>query len=316
MPELPDITVYIEALRPRIVGSVLRRPRVISAFLLRTFEPPIESLDGRPVVAVERLGKRIVIAFDGDVFAVIHLMIAGRLRWIDADAATPRATPRQYGSLFGKITLAEFHFDRGVLGITEASQKKRASLHIVSGRNALDQLAPIGLNGRECSLAEFESRLRSESRTLKRALTTPRLFDGIGNAYSDEILHAAKLSPTQLTTNLDAHEVERLFTAARRTLDRWTRALRDEFGLTNGAPGRFPGPGEITAFRPDFAVHGKFGQPCPACATAVQRIVYAENECNYCPRCQTGGKLLADRSMSRLLKDDWPRTIDELENGA
>ncbi len=321
MPELPDITAYIEALRPRIVGSLLRRSRVISAFLLRTFEPPIEALDGRTIIGVERLGKRIVIAFDGELFAVIHPMIAGRLRWLDADAATPSAKPRPGGarppgSLFGKIALAEFQFDRGVLGITESSQKKRASLHIVAGRGPLSQLAPVGLDVRECSLAEFESRLRSESRTLKRALTTPRLFDGIGNAYSDEILHAARLSPTQLTGNLDAREVERLFDATRHTLDRWTRALREKFGLTNGAPGRFPGPGEITAFRPDFAVHGKFGQPCPACDTAVQRIVYAENECNYCPRCQTAGKLLADRSMSRLLKEDWPRTIDELENGA
>lgn len=312
MPELPDVSIYVECLTRRIVGAKLERLRVQSPFLLRTFEPPVEALEGLEVLRVSRLGKRILLHFPSDLFAVVHLMIAGRFRWSDAAASASPAPPKpvRHPLSKSKIDQARFEFSSGALTLTEASQKKRASLHVVAGAAALQALAPQGLDVERSSISAFSERLLSENRTLKRALTTPRLFDGIGNAYSDEILHAARLSPLQLTRNLNEEETSRLHSAASRTLADWTARLWTEFELNHG-PGRFPGPGEITAFRPDFAVHGKFGQPCPVCGTKVQRIVYAENECNYCPRCQTSGAVLADRSLSRLLKDDWPRTIEE-----
>ncbi|HLO39785.1 MAG TPA: DNA-formamidopyrimidine glycosylase family protein, partial [Phycisphaerales bacterium] len=290
------------------------RIRVHSPFLLRTFEPPIESIETRRVIEVSRLGKRIVLGFEEDLFAVIHLMIAGRFRWEDGPPKWARASgPAGRWLRPPKIELARMEFEeRGTLVLTEASQKKRAALHMVAGREGLGSLAAVGLDVLTSDLGRFAKVLTSEHCTLKRALTTPRLFDGIGNAYSDEILHTAGLSPMQLTGNLSEGEIERLHMAARGTLTTWIGKLRTEFGLDDGI-GRFPGPGEITAFRPDFAVHGKYNQPCPVCGTKVQRIVYAENECNYCPRCQTQGRLLADRARSRLLKDDWPRTIEELE---
>lgn len=314
MPELPDILLYVDLLRPRLIGARLERLRVFSPFLLRTFEPEGEALEGNAVTGISRLGKRIVLEFERDLFAVVHLMIAGRFRWEQGTKVREVKTTKSGAPMRPpKLELARWVFaDRGTLVLTEASQKKRAALHIMQGRDAVSGLAPVGLDVLTCTLDAFAERLTMENRTLKRALTTPRLFDGIGNAYSDEILHAARLSPMQTTRNLDADEITRLFEATRATLSTGIERLRDEFGLGDGV-GRFPGPGQITAFRPDFAVHGKFDQPCPVCCTKVQRIVYAENECNYCPRCQTEGRLLADRSMSRLLKDDWPNTIEELE---
>jgi len=305
VPELPDVTVYCEALRPRVVegGRRLQRLRIISPFILRSTDPSPETLESRRVVAVSRIGKRIVLEFENDLFLVLHLMIAGRLRWFDAPARASKP-PR--------IVLATLDFDSGILWITEAGTTKRASLHIVQGRDALASFARGGLDVLTCSPAAFASALRSENRTLKRALSDPRLFDGIGNAYSDEILHAARLSPLALTSRLTDEESSRLHAAARDTLSHWIDRLRRDFGLDH-PPGRFPGSGEITAFRPGFAVHGRFGLPCPVCNAPVQRIVYSENETNYCARCQTGGKVLADRSLSRLLKDDWPRTIEEWE---
>jgi formamidopyrimidine-DNA glycosylase len=302
VPELPDVTVYLDALRPRVVGRLLERIVVRSPFLVRTFEPPVDACERRPVEGVGRLGKRIVLTLEGDLFLVLHLMIAGRLRWKE-----PGARPG------GKIDLAALSFGSGTLVVTEASPKKRASLHVVSGRAALEAMNPGGLDPLTCSAEEFAAALSRENRTLKRALTSPHLFDGIGNAYSDEVLHSARLSPVQLTRNLAAPEVMRLFEATRATLVHWTAELRREFGLEGGDEGRFPGPGEITASRPGFAVHGRFGKPCPVCGTPVQRIVHVENETNYCPTCQTGGRLLADRSLSKLLKDDWPRTVEEWE---
>ena len=284
---------------------------VKSPFVLRTFEPAPEAGEGRRVVGVERLGKRIVLALEGELFYVIHLMIAGRFQWKDAD---PARGGKGLGPPKGKIDLAAFDFDVGRLLLTEASQKKRASIHVVSGRAGLRAHDPGGLDVMTCTTEEFGTALRRENRTLKRALASPRTFDGIGNAYSDEILHAAKLGPLKLTRSLDDAEVARLHEACRETLGAWTRRLMEEFRLDQPGPGKFPGPGQITAFRPDFAVHGKFGQPCPVCGTPVQRIVYADNETNYCPVCQTGGKVLADRSMSRLLGDDWPRTVEEWED--
>lgn len=296
MPELPDITVYVESLRDRIVGQRLERLRIKSPFLLRTVSPPVEEAQGRAVAEVSRLGKRIVVHLEGDIALVIHLMIAGRLLWKD-----PGRGPS------GKIDLASFGFPTGTLVLTEAGSKRRASLHVVSGAAGLAALDPGGIDVLAAQSAGFSAAIRRENRTLKRALTDPRLLSGIGNAYSDEILHAAGLSPVRLTSALTDEEVERLHGAAKRTLMEWTARLREEFR------GRFPGQGEITAFRDGFAVHGRFGRPCPVCRTKVQRIVHAENETNYCPGCQTGGRVLADRSLSRLLKGDWPGTVEELE---
>jgi formamidopyrimidine-DNA glycosylase len=302
MPELPDITIYVEALQQRIVGETLKSVRIASPFLLRTFEPQAESAIGRQVTAVDHIGKRIVLTFapagadEPPLHYVLHLMIAGRLRWTKPNAKPP-----------GKIGLAAFGFESGTLLLTEASQKKRAALHVVQGDDALTQFDAGGLDVLNADVAAFAGALRRERHTLKRSLTDPRLFCGIGNAYSDEILHAAGLSPILRTDRLTDAQIDRLYHATRDTLQHWIAALRAEFA------GRFPGPGDITAFRPDFAVHGKFDQPCPTCAAPVQRIRYAENETNYCPKCQTDGKILADRSLSRLLKDDWPRTLEELE---
>jgi formamidopyrimidine-DNA glycosylase len=294
VPELPDITVYLERLRPRIEGQVLDRAEIKSPFLLRSVDPPMAALVGRRITRLSRLGKRIVWHFDDELFLVLHLMIAGRLHWKPPDAKLP-----------GKIGLAAFRFATGTLTLTEAGSKRRASLHLVRGASALRQHDPGGLDVLAANLDAFAAALVRENHTLKRALTDPRIFDGIGNAYSDEILHAARLSPLALTVRLDRTEIARLFETTRSTLVGWTERLRQEAG--DGFPEK------VTAFREGMAVHGRFGQPCPVCGSAVQRIVYAENETNYCPRCQTGGKLLADRSLSRLLKDDWPRTLEELE---
>ncbi|HKQ47269.1 MAG TPA: DNA-formamidopyrimidine glycosylase family protein [Phycisphaerae bacterium] len=299
MPELPDIEVYREGLRRRIVGERLTRFRIISPFVVRTYEPPIEAVDGKRVQDIRRIGKRLVLALDEDLFLILHLMIAGRLRWEPRQTRPPR-----------KISLAAMHFPRGTLLLTEASKKKRASIHLVRGQTALAAHDPGGIEPFEVDAATFHDRLVRENHTVKRSLTDPRLFAGIGNAYSDEILHAAGLSPVKLTQRLTGEEIARLYRVTQSTLRQWTDVLLKEFGE------RFPGPGEITAFRPDFAVHGRFGKPCPACGTKVQRIRYAENETNYCPRCQTEGRVLADRSLSRLLKEDWPRTIEELEGDA
>jgi len=299
VPELPDVETYLACLRPRIVGRTLEKARILSPFLLRTFDPPIESAEGRPVAAVSRLGKRIVLELDPDLFLVIHLMIAGRFQWRDDPAAKPP----------GRITLATFAFPTGLLILTEAGTKKRASLHLLRGREALAAHHQPGLDLLTCGAAALAEALRRENHTLKRALTDPRLIDGVGNAYADEILHAAGLSPVRLTRALTDEEIARLHAAARRTLEHWRDTLIARFSK------RFPGPGDITAFRPEFAAHGRFGQPCPACSAPIQRIIHAENETNYCPRCQTGGKVLADRSLSRLLNEDWPRTLEELEQG-
>jgi formamidopyrimidine-DNA glycosylase len=294
VPELPDVELYLHALRPRLLGRRLERVRLASAFLLRSVDPPLSAVEGRRVVGLRRLGKRIVLELEGDLFLVLHLMIAGRLRWGAKGAKPP-----------GRIGLAAFDLEHGTLLVTEAGTKKRASLHVVRGTGGLAEHDRGGLEPLECDVPAFRDRLRSENHTLKRALTDPRLFSGIGNAYSDEILHAAQLSPLQWTRNLDEGEVERLFEATRATLATWRDRLVAETG--DGWPGR------VTAFREGMAVHGRFREPCPLCGTAVQRIAYAENECDYCPRCQTGGRLLADRALSRLLKQDWPRTVDELE---
>lgn len=302
MPELPDITVYADALRARVIGRRIERLSIRGAFLLRTFEPPAESCEGRMCLGVLRLGKRLILELEEEQFLAIHLMIAGRLLWKPA-GTRPK----------GKIDLAAIDFGEGVLLLTEASSKKRASMHVLRGRASLEAMNARGLDVLVCSEAEFRERLLSESRTLKRALTSPRLFDGIGNAYSDEILHAARLSPVTLTRSLSDEAIGGLARACRLTLVTWTERLRVQFGLDTPGGGRFPGVGEITAFRPDFAVHGRYGKPCPVCGSPVQRIVHAENETNYCPGCQTGGRILADRSLSRLLKDDWPRTIEEWE---
>jgi formamidopyrimidine-DNA glycosylase len=297
MPELPDIVVYIERLRPRIESQRLEQARVVSPFLVRSVAPSLSEVEGKQVLGLRRLGKRIVIAFESDLFVVLHLMIAGRLHWKPRGAKPP-----------GKVGLAVFTFPTGTLVLTEAGTKKRASLHVVKGESALAAHNPGGLEPLDAARADFQAALRRENHTLKRALTDPRLFSGIGNAYSDEILHRAGLSPLALTQRLDEAEVIGLFDATQRTLLDWTDRLRREVG--DGFPEK------VTAFRDGMAVHGRFGQPCPVCGTAVQRIIYAENETNYCPRCQTGGKLLADRSLSRLLKDDWPRSIEELEERA
>ncbi|HEV3258557.1 MAG TPA: DNA-formamidopyrimidine glycosylase family protein [Gemmataceae bacterium] len=294
MPELPDITVYIERLRPRLEGQVLEKVEIASPFLLRTVDPPVGQLEGRVINHISRLGKRIVWWFDDELYLVLHLMIAGRLHWKPPAAKLP-----------GKIGLAAFRVAGGTLTLTEAGSTKRASLHVVRGPKALTEHDPGGLDVLAADLDGFAAALTRENHTLKRALTDPRLFSGIGNAYSDEILHAARLSPLALTRGLGREEMARLFHATRQTLVAWTERLRREVG--DGFPEK------VTAFREGMAVHGRFGQACPVCGSAVQRIVYAENETNYCPTCQTGGRLLADRSLSRLLKDDWPRTLEELE---
>lgn len=294
MPELPDVTVYVEALRARVVGQPLERIRLQSPFLLRSVEPPIGTVAGRAVRAVDRLAKRIVLALDGDLFLVLHLMIAGRLHWRPPGARLP-----------GKLGVAAFDFPNGTLTLTEAGTKKRAALHLVAGRTALATSDPGGLEVLDADLADFRTALARERHTLKRALTDPRLLAGIGNAYSDEILHRARLSPVRMTDALTLEEMARLFEATRNTLSDWIERLRAEAG------GDFPEG--VTAFRPGMAVHGRFGQPCPNCGAPVQRIVHAENETNYCAGCQTGGRLLADRALSRLLRQDWPRTLEELE---
>lgn len=293
MPELPDITVYIEALEQRIVGHSLDRVRVANPFLVRSVDPPITEAVGRRVTVIRRIGKRIAIGFANDIWIVIHLMIAGRFRWLPAGAKIP-----------GRLGLAAFDFDNGSLILTEAGSTRRASLNVVRGSAALGEMARGGVEPLECSLDEFAARLSSESHTLKRALTDPTLFSGIGNAYSDEILHRARLSPLKLTSRLTAEEVAILFNATHETLVDWIARLRSDTG------NEFPA--KVTAFREGMAVHGRYGKPCPVCSTPVQRIRYASNETNYCPRCQTEGRLLADRALSRLLKQDWPRSIDEL----
>jgi formamidopyrimidine-DNA glycosylase len=297
MPELPDITVYIESLQARIKGRHLEKVRLGNPFILRTFDPPLSTAFGKIVVGVERIGKRINLALEGDLFVVIHLMIAGRLHWKKPKSKLP-----------GKVGHAAFDFANGTLLLTEASTKKRASIHLVKGRTALAAFDRGGLEPLGSSSSSFQAALTRENRTLKRALTDPRLFSGIGNAYSDEILHRARLSPLILTQKLSSEEVVRLHNATMATLNEWTERLRNE--IRGGFPEK------VTAFREEMAVHGKFGKPCPVCGTKVQRIVYAENESNYCPRCQTGGKMLSDRSLARLLKGDWPKTIDELEESS
>jgi len=295
MPELPDIVVYLERLRPRIEGEVLRRVRLRSCFLLRSVDPPLGAVENKRVRGLRRMGKRIVISLEEELFLVLHLMIAGRLAWKAPGAAVS-----------GRATLAGFDFSSGTLVFTEQGTKKRASLHLARGEEALRAYAAGGLEVLESDEEAFRAAIRRENHTLKRALTDPRLFSGIGNAYSDEILHRAHLSPLQLTLKLSDEEVRRLRTAARETLEEWTDRLRREVG--EGFPEK------VTAFREGMAVHGRYRRPCPVCGTAVQRIRYAENETNYCPRCQTGGVLLADRALSRLLKGDWPRSIEELED--
>ena len=297
MPELPDITVYVDALVPRIVGKELQAIRLASPFVLRSVSPRVADLVGHRITGVTRIGKRIVLALDPDLYAVIHLMVAGRFRWADE----PKA------KIPGKVGLLAIDVEGGTLILTEASTKKRASLHLVKGADALAAFDRGGLEPLGSSFEAFKGALTRERHTLKRALTDPRLFSGIGNAYSDEILHRAKMSPVTRSDRLDVAQIATLHRATTEVLTEWIERLRASTG--DG----FPGKGEVTAFRPEMAVHGKFDQPCPVCGTKVQRIVYAENEANYCPRCQTGGKLLADRSLSRLLKENWPKTIEDLE---
>ena len=293
MPELPDITVYVEALVARILGATLQSSRITHPFLLRTFAPPLAALHGRRVVQLRRVGKRVAVGFEGDLWLVFHLMIAGRLHWF---AHPARKT--------GRAALAYFVFDTGTLTLTEAGSKRRASLYVFGSSTELAQHDPGGLEILHAPYEEFRARLLAENHTLKRSLTDPHTFSGIGNAYSDEILHRARLSPIALTQKLDEPAVRRLYDAIRVVLPEWIERLRAEAGAGF--------PEHVTAFRPQMAVHGRFGQPCPVCAAPVQRIRYADNETNYCPGCQTAGRILADRSLSRLLKDDWPRTIDEL----
>ena len=294
MPELPDITVYLEALQQRIAGARLQHVDVLNAFLLRTADPPLSSVEGKKVTGLRRVGKRIVIELEGERFLVLHLMIAGRLHWRPSGAKGR-----------GRNVLAAFELSTGVLTLTEAGTKRRASLHVVRGEAGLRGLDPGGLDVMSADLAQFSARLKSENHTLKRSLTDPHLFSGIGNAYSDEILHRARLSPLAMSAQLSESDTERLFLATQATLAEWIERLRGE------AAADFPE--KVTAFRDAMAVHGKFGQPCPVCGAPVQRIVFAQNEVNYCARCQTGGRILADRALSRLLKKSWPRSIDELE---
>jgi formamidopyrimidine-DNA glycosylase len=294
MPELPDITIYLEALEHRIVGARLERALLKNPFLLRTADPPLSSCEGRRVVELRRLGKRIAIGLEGDLWLVLHLMIAGRLHWYDSRSSRIRAP------------LLQLEFDRGILTLTEAGTKRRASLHVVAGAEHLSEHDRGGLEVLDADFGAFRERMSERNHTLKRALTDPTILSGIGNAYSDEILHRAQLSPLAQTRQLEEHEWRRLFDATRDVLTHWIERLRTE------AAGKFPEG--VTAFRPDMAAHGRFGKPCPTCGTTIQRIRYADNETNYCPRCQTGGRVLADRSLSRLLKDDWPKTIEALEN--
>ena len=293
MPELPDLTVYLEALGTRIIGQTLEQVQVRSPFLLRTALPPIESAQGRRVTELRRIGKRIALGLEGDLWLVFHLMVAGRLHWFEPGTAIKR-TP-----------LASFRFTSGTLTLTEAGTKRRASLHVVAGEHDLRLQDPGGIEVLQTDLAGFTARLRGENHTLKRALTDPRIFSGIGNAYSDEVLHAARLSPVLLTSRIDDEQVARLYAAIQQQMQLWTQRLR------TSADGKFPE--KVTAFRKEMAVHGRFRQPCPVCGTPVQRIRYADNETNYCARCQTGGRLLADRALSRLLKKDWPKTVDALD---
>ena len=294
MPELPDVTVYLEALERRILGARLERVRLLTPFLLRSVDPPLSAVAGTTVSGLRRLGKRLVIALEPDLFLVIHLMIAGRLHWKTVGAKPP-----------GRIGLAAFDFSTGTLVMTEAGTKKRASLDVIRGETALRAHDPGGLDVLTSDLHAFWAALTAENHTLKRVLTDPRVFSGIGNAYSDEILHRARLSPVRLSQALDDDEIRRLHEAARVVLTEWIERLRREAGENF--------PEGVTAFRPEMAVHGRYGKPCPDCGAPVQRIVYAENETNYCARCQTGGRMLADRSLSRLLHSDWPRTLDEWE---
>jgi len=294
MPELPDIALYLEALSTRVVGQPIERLRIANPFVVRTIEPAPSDIAGRQVTGLRRMGKRIVFALADELFIVVHLMIAGRLRWREAGAAIP-----------GKVGLAAFDFPSGTVILTEAGSKRQASIHLIRGEEALATLDPQGLEVLGADLSAFSGRLRQENHTLKRALTDPHIFSGIGNAYSDEILHAARLSPMKTVASLSDEEIARLFDATRATLEAWIVRLREE------AAGEFPE--KVTAFRAGMAVHGRYGEPCPDCGAPVQRIVYARNEANYCSRCQTGGRLLSDRALSRLLKDDWPRTLEELE---
>jgi formamidopyrimidine-DNA glycosylase len=292
MPELPDITVYIERLADKVQGQVLKRVRVLNPFLLRTALPPLAQAEGRQVIGVERLGKRVVLALSNGLFLVIHLMVAGRLRWLLPGGKPP-----------GKISLAVFEFEHGGVVLTEAGSKRRASLHVLADRAALKAMDPGGIDVMGADLAAFAERLQRENHTMKKVLTDPRLFSGIGNTYSDEILFRAQLSPVALSQKLVPEQIERLFHATQAVMQEWTDRLRSEAG---------DWPEKVTAFHPQMAVHGRFGQPCPVCHTPVQRIVYADNETNYCARCQTGGKLLADRALSTLLHKSWPKNIDEL----
>jgi formamidopyrimidine-DNA glycosylase len=294
MPELPDIAIYIEALEARIVGQRLERVQLLDPFVLRSVDPPVSAALGKRVLGLRRIGKRIVLALEGELFAVLHLMVAGRLLWVELGAKVP-----------ARRRLAVCEFSSGQLVLTEAGTKRRASLHMVQGEANLKRLDPGGLDVLQADLATFSERLTADNHTLKRALTDPHILSGIGNAYSDEILHRAKLSPIALTSRLSQEEMARLHRATQETLTEWTRRLRQEVGSTF--------PVKVTAFRDGMAVHGRYRQPCPVCGAPVQRIVYADNETNYCARCQTGGRVLADRTLSRLLKKSWPRYIDELD---
>ena len=294
MPELPDVIVYLEALAPRVLGQPLERVRIGNPFIVRTIEPPPSALEGRTVTSLRRAGKRLVWGFEGDLFLVLHLMIAGRLRWRERGKAIP-----------GKVGLAALDFPTGTLLLTEQGSKRRASIHLVQGAADLEEFNRGGLEVLDCDVASFAERLTRENHTLKRALTDPTIFSGIGNAYSDEILHAARLSPMKPTRQLSDVEIARLHAATVETLERWIARTREEVG--EGFPEK------VTAFREGMAVHGRYGQPCPACGAPVQRIVYASNECNYCAKCQTEGRLLSDRALSRLLRQDWPKTLEEME---
>jgi len=294
MPELPDVVIYLEALASRVVGQRLEKIRIGNPFIIRTIDPPPQELEGLQVTGLRRMGKRIVFAFENDLFMVAHLMIAGRFRWRDRGATIP-----------GKVGMAAFDFPSGTLLFTEQGSKRQASIHLVRGAAGLIEFERGGLEVMEADLPAFAERLTAENHTLKRALTDPTIFSGIGNAYSDEILHAAKLSPMKQTRQLTDTEIGVLFESTQRTLEAWIERTRDEVG--DGFPEK------VTAFREGMAVHGRFGQPCPACQSPVQRIVYAHNECNYCATCQTGGRLLSDRALARLLRQDWPKTLDEME---